>query len=933
MNDLSKQLLLSILTLFIAGTADPSWAGGNSIFSDDFESGDTSAWSETFGGPEPSCALGPPIQGEQAGDLGPAPSGPFVEIACLEIRDDADLTRDREVAFSGIPIPRDLGLLDTSELVLLGPGDRHLAAQFNVLSRWASTVDDTSAPIRWLQVAVRPRVDPGQTVSYALRHYPGLDGAIDPWALTVNAEGALWRVSTGLADYLLDPSHPALIQNIAVDLDDDGLGLATVYQHQSGAGPRLDFDPGSGTVQLDSSVAGRLAVDDFRWIETGPVRAVAALDGHFVAPGGSSLCSIAAGPAYERFTYTAIFVFERARRGFELELHIRNTCSDAMGNDWTDEAIEIRRASWELPLPSLSQATVLHGGAGGIGQSTAGFVGTTVVEQRKGAGDPWARRARVTRDGVELETAETFELPILGLADDDLLVASTLAWMRFREPQALAVEGNALSLQVISEPQIVGEAKGIWNHGRVVFEPLAEGAGTVSSGSAAQQLSDLRAPLRAELERGLMPRAPRSRVNEARLLASLGNGSSSPIKTTYLDVMNTFHEQTVSPGGQWWRAKTFGSQIWPDVQFDPWQVDAPASPADNDVVMNYWNPSGAELLEYLRSGEPRWVWDFALPQSRLQMFTAYVNIGNQLHGNRNGVAATSGGSGDGQWHRSSFGSDDYSYNMGMHLAYALRPSPAMRDRFAQAGTMIAGRYSLPKAQEDQREQYVNQIDVTRQVIQHFEMLANCAEFVPGSEGVACHTRLLEIVDELARDNLRAGILCQGDVPSAVSCDGPQRFMVAALFYNFFHRYLLNWGDVDGLIRDALVGDALNYYQQGMSKLANSTDIDPNGEWAALLDCPLINGGTGVGTCSWVQVDGTDMLWHNKAHTVSLLLMAHELDPSIGLCQISRNALEHPSTTLGWGDNQLNQAGWWKGAAQQMQSAVFGVGLYDVCSDP
>ena len=45
MNDLSKQLLLSILTLFIAGTADPSWAGGNSIFSDDFESGDTSAWS------------------------------------------------------------------------------------------------------------------------------------------------------------------------------------------------------------------------------------------------------------------------------------------------------------------------------------------------------------------------------------------------------------------------------------------------------------------------------------------------------------------------------------------------------------------------------------------------------------------------------------------------------------------------------------------------------------------------------------------------------------------------------------------------------------------------------------------------------------------------------------------------------------------------
>ncbi len=129
------------------------------------------------------------------------------------------------------------------------------------------------------------------------------------------------------------------------------------------------------------------------------------------------------------------------------------------------------------------------------------------------------------------------------------------------------------------------------------------------------------------------------------------------------------------------------------------------------------------------------------------------------------------------------------------------------------------------------------------------MLANCAEFVPGAEGAECQTRLLEVIDELARDNLKAGILCQGDLPSNVSCGGPQRFMVAALFYHFFHRYLLNWGDVDGLIQRALVGDALNYYRQGMPKAAGGVEIDPNGEWAALLDCPLINGGTDVGTCS------------------------------------------------------------------------------------
>ncbi len=162
----------------------------------------------------------------------------------MEVRNDTDLLRDREVAFSSIPIPRSLNLLDTSELVLLGPGDRRLAAQFSVISRWASTVDDTSAPIRWLQIAVRPRVEAQQSTFYALRRYPGVGAAADPWALTVQAENDLWRVSTGLADYLLDPDDPALIQSITVDLNDDGIGLANVYQHQPGAGPRLDFDPG-----------------------------------------------------------------------------------------------------------------------------------------------------------------------------------------------------------------------------------------------------------------------------------------------------------------------------------------------------------------------------------------------------------------------------------------------------------------------------------------------------------------------------------------------------------------------------------------------------------------------------------------------------------------------------------------------------------------
>ena len=70
-----------------------------------------------------------------------------------------------------------------------------------------------------------------------------------------------------------------------------------------------------------------------------------------------------------------------------------------------------------------------------------------MVEQRKGAGSPWLRRARVARDGTPLEETETFERPLLALADDTLVAAVQMPWMRYREPQALAAEGTTLGLR------------------------------------------------------------------------------------------------------------------------------------------------------------------------------------------------------------------------------------------------------------------------------------------------------------------------------------------------------------------------------------------------------------------------------------------------------------------------------------------------------
>jgi hypothetical protein len=348
--------------------------------------------------------------------------------------------------------------------------------------------------------------------------------------------------------------------------------------------------------------------------------------------------------------------------------------------------------------------------------------------------------------------------------------------------------------------------------------------------------------------------------------------------------------------------------------------------------MNYWNPSGAELLELFRTGDPKWAWDFALPQSWLQMHAAYLNVGDESHGNRAGFAVTSGGDGAGHWHRSAFGSDDYTYAMGMHLAYVLRPDPALRDRFAQAGRTAVERYAIPEAQEGTRERFVSQVDLTRQVIQHFWLLADCAEFVPGARGRACHDRLLEVVSELARDNLRAGVLCEGDDPPAGACSTPQQFMANALMVPFLDRMARNYGDLEGLLVRGLVESARALYTWGLPKQADGVSLAVDGSWAAGMDCTLSGGGTAVASCAAApDSDGNLGMYNpNKPHTVAVLLMAQAHDPSLGLCDVARAAYDDPALAAGWQEFLGNDSGWWKGAAQMVQSMAFGVGLYDVC---
>ena len=78
------------------------------------------------------------------------------------------------------------------------------------------------------------------------------------------------------------------------------------------------------------------------------------------------------------------------------------------------------------------------------------------------------------------------------------------------------------------------------------------------------------------------------------------------------------------------------------------------------------------------------------------------------------------------------------------------------------------------------------------------------------------------------------------------------------------------------------------------------------------------------------VEANLLLPPNKPQTLAAFLAAHEIDSQLRLCTVAKEALDNPSLPMFW-DDEDNNAGWFKGASQVMQTMVFGVGAYDTCT--
>jgi len=823
-----------------------------------------------------------------------APTANAADITLLEVTNDQGIARN-ELAFSSVPIAKSLNLSNTNNLYVANASGNKIDAQFKVVSRWGGGPNDTSKPIRWVETAFVANPNANSVQYYSLRNASSSAGA----ANLVSGTGRNLTINTGTATFNIDGNKVGIFNSIVV-------GGRTVYADSPAAGPRV--------VDGTRTLTARVDTNGFVLEQNGPVKAVIRSSGHFTE--SSATCT-------NPLAYDMRMTFVRGTSNVNIEFDIRNECGDGFDLDWQGNRHLINQVRWDFPMSlDTSSRRSIVATQSNVYTSEAGFNGETQIQQRIGStGTSGWRRAEVTRGGSSLNTSAAYTKPFLALSDANYSAAITMPWMQWREPQALASSGNTLQLKFMSEENAVGEAQARWNFAQLRFFGGAPSNGTVES-ERDQGV--------AAVERGLLVHAPVSYINTTRVMPRLPEATGSTILNKYVSSITTLHNDTVSR--QWQDNKIYGI-TWPDPPFFSSQN---RTPADHALGSNYWSPTSSELLEYFRTGDPKWYWDFAFPQEQTFLKQIVYNLGTRTSPNdlRSGFGVGIGASEPyGAAYRQINSSDDYFYNQGSDEFYIIRPDKSIQDVFTRGCQTFINRYNSPR---NQGEQYTSRLEILRQITQQVNALRYGAEFTEDSTiSTQCNNKLRAVMQEFSEDNFKGGIVCTDDSGNEGSCTSDESFMYTALHLDLMMGYLYNYGDhtvtasgntVSNVIRRAIVETAKAYYDNLVTR--NGSAINVSGDWKTALQCTFSQGGTQINNCNGILFE--EPFYDNaRSQALGAMLIGHQLDPKYNLCDVSSTALSQ-SLDGEFKDYANSGGGWSKGPAQMMHNIAFGAGIAETC---
>lgn len=880
----------------------------DTLFADGFEGGGSNPF------------LGPPV----VIDWGTLPAG-CQTLYPLQIRNDTDVDRSTSVARSALPMAFDLGLASLDDLVVAGPGFRRVPAQFSVAARWSAGPDDSAAPLRWVVGDVLSNVPAQSMARYLLMHCPGQS--------PISMSETQVTVAPGMnGDFIVDTD--------SVQFTVAGMSNGMPLRRADGSSWSVNLD-GSMTLAAAGQGAVTAPAAALEWIETGPVRAVARLRGNFPVAGCGS------DPGYDvRYEFSLGSAEVLVAHDFVNECGPGTSAiglgtSPINGSPWFDDVLSDATVRLTV-VPDSSGAPEGTTDGSAVISDTNGLRVAQLpgIDQIPSMDAEW-RRAVVLGGpgfGTISDAADFWKRPAVGLRSAEWHIGASIGWMRYREPQAIESVPGALSL-VLVDDETVGEAQGLWNRAFLSF------------GASNQSLDDVTRLAHAETERPLLLHVPTPSLNLAQVFPPLTSDVNDARWDLWTGLVDQVHDDTIRTDGQWDRQKSFGLTAWPDV-VAAGLFEFSSNPSLDDFVpgTNIWSPTNTELLMWYSTGDPKWVWDFAMPQEWTQLKTNYYNTGSRgTVGSRNGFVVVDSSVGpDGLRYRSGFGSDDKTYNQGSGKAYLIYPDVSIRDRFAAAGDTYISRYvdALP------RDAGLAGRVIRRGPMQHLNMLRYAAEFAPVNDDRFL-IKLNNVMNELAADNLFAGVPCEADDgvvnqdDCAVTAAG--FFHHASLWQEMFWQMQQNFfgtpwaATVDQTLRDTAFLVENLVIPRDMS---NSATFDP-GLWGNSFECDFSGSSDPVTDCIPYTCTGflspgpgqncfdvgRDPFYSNAfLPTLATAIMGYYREGVLGLVECQRLAADL-STLMGEAGfrNYFERgAGWFKDVNQLSQLGPYAIAIADIC---
>lgn len=583
-----------------------------------------------------------------------------------------------------------------------------LPTQMEVLSRWGDAPSVCGAPVRFAYGFTIAEVPPAPRAFFLLEHRPGFDPPLGHRVDVAETKDAV-TVATGVARFALRK--------------DWFNGLWRVELPRGGRFVPVVTAPATedvGLLVLDGSDLASPMNGKIHTIEVeraGPVVATILAKGTYARRGQPPI-----------FRFTVRYHFYAGTAAMQIDHTYYHGAVIDIGATGAINQAKVDRVFFRMPLAVGGTPVVTARALERLHTVTP--TGVVSVQQDKRSPSRPNVVFAVRHGAQDLEVGTFADRPMIAVTGTTAYAVATIAHLGPRDPQALRYDPRtkALELDWQSEAVAIGGARGVWSKAVVDF-----GApGTTDLALRASQIQ-------AHAERPLI-----AVPNPAYLDTTHAYGPlpATALPSAYAKLDQDIDRLHANTALYLREKRVTGTQIWPDMPRNNCEVDGVCRLSTEGYFgggdCNYWDWSLADLEAFLRTGDPAFAHDFAIPEALTMAETVSFRPDPYNEYANNSFAGFSpcygsGDDGETPWreglnHRVGNCPGDYGYNKVHRLAYLLTADRRFLDFFDIGAETIVRLYT-PKPKD--RPPHWFELSAARQTSQYLEPLLTSAEFGRG----------------------------------------------------------------------------------------------------------------------------------------------------------------------------------------------------------